>query len=88
MIGRAHRLVEFGKRGWLELVWEFWLDFSGREIRRLVRNGVCGLEGSFTWDGHGDGGRVLPPGPYLLVAEAFNLTGKTLRVRRAVGINW
>ncbi len=63
-------------------------DFSGREIRQLVRNGICALEGRFTWNGHAENGRVLPPGPYVLVAEAFNLSGKTLRVRRAVGINW
>ncbi|MFT4022260.1 MAG: lamin tail domain-containing protein [Flavihumibacter sp.] len=76
----------FPERGYVLSVTAY--DFSGREIRQLVRNGICGLQGTLVWDGHGPGGRILPPGAYILVAEAFNLSGKTLRTRRAVGINW
>ncbi len=51
-------------------------DATGRPVRNLVRNGIMGLNGYWNWDGLDDKGQKLPVGPYVVVAELFNLQGK------------
>lgn len=59
-------------------------DLAGRPVRRLVRNALLGRTGRWTWDGLDESGRSLPIGQYILMAEWFNLTGKTEQVKLAV----
>lgn len=51
-------------------------DRSGRMIRFLVNGSLTGAEGRWTWDGLGDDRKVLPPGPYIILAEFISLSGK------------
>lgn len=62
--------------------------FDGRLLCNIVRNGICSREGVYRWNGRDDQGRGIRPGPYLLVIDAFNLQGKTLRYRKPIGISW
>lgn len=76
----------FPERGYVLSVTVY--DSDGHRVRTVIRSGICGLNGTIIWDGRGDTGHALPAGPYVLVAQAFHPGGKTLRARRAVGINW
>jgi hypothetical protein len=51
-------------------------DASGRPVRYLQRNALCGTNGSFRWDGLGDKSQQLATGVYVLFTEVFNLNGK------------
>jgi hypothetical protein len=51
-------------------------DAGGREVRRLVRNSLLGLKGSWTWDGLGENRQRLTIGTYIVYTEFFNLQGK------------
>lgn len=51
-------------------------DASGRPVKSLVKNGLLGLTGSWTWDGLDDKKLKLPVGTYILYTEIFNLNGK------------
>lgn len=50
----------------------------------LVNNVICAPSGKFIWDGTDEKGRTLPNGLYLLVADAWHVSGKTKRYRMAV----
>ena len=52
-------------------------DASGRPVRALQRNALCGQTGSFRWDGLDDKFAKLPLGPYVIFTEIFNLEGNT-----------
>ncbi len=56
-------------------------DASGRLVRYLLRNALCGTAGSFSWDGLGEKNQSLPAGIYILYAEVFNLQGKKKRFK-------
>ncbi|MGE5175541.1 MAG: lamin tail domain-containing protein [Hyphomicrobiales bacterium] len=45
-------------------------DLLGREVRTLVRGQRFASEGAFAWDGRGDDGAPVPPGLYVVSAEA------------------
>ena len=51
-------------------------DPSGRPVRYLQRNALCGTTGSFRWDGLGEKTQQLPTGVYIVFTEVFNLNGK------------
>lgn len=59
-------------------------DAAGRPVRYLVRNGLLGTQGAWTWDGLGERGERLPVGTYIFHAEFFNLQGKKQQFKRAV----
>ncbi|HEY1112115.1 MAG TPA: lamin tail domain-containing protein [Chitinophagaceae bacterium] len=59
-------------------------DAGGRPVRYLVRNGLMGAQGSWTWDGLGEQRERLPAGTYILFAECFNLQGKKLVFKKTV----
>ncbi|RYD95033.1 MAG: hypothetical protein EOP50_08615 [Sphingobacteriales bacterium] len=61
-------------------------DALGRPVRRLVRNGLLGRSGRFSWDGLDEQGRPLQVGTYVLFAELLNLDGKRKVFKRAVTI--
>jgi hypothetical protein len=62
----------------------FIFNSSGHLVKTLVRNQLCGTEGSYRWDGLNEQNMQLPVGIYLLAAEIFDLTGKINKIRKAV----
>ena len=59
-------------------------DAAGRTVRNLVRNGICGTQGFFKWDGLDENSQPLRMGIYVMFAEVFNLQGKTKQFKKAV----
>lgn len=51
-------------------------DATGRPVKMLQRNALCGVKGSFRWDGLGDKSQQLATGIYIIFTEIFNLKGK------------
>lgn len=52
-------------------------DASGRPVRYLQRNALCGTSGSFRWDGLGEKNQSLAIGIYIIYTAIFNLKGNT-----------
>jgi hypothetical protein len=50
-------------------------DASGRLIRNLVNNQMCGISGAFTWDGLSNDRQKAAIGYYLIYTEIFDLKG-------------
>jgi hypothetical protein len=59
-------------------------DAAGRPVRYLQRNALCGIKGSYRWDGLGDKGQQLPVGIYVVYTEIFNLKGKTKKFKNTI----
>lgn len=59
-------------------------DAGGRLVKRLVRNGLLGITGQWTWDGLGENGQKLPLGTYVFQTEIFNLQGKKESFRNTI----
>jgi hypothetical protein len=59
-------------------------DATGRCIRHLAQNAICGTKGYFRWDGLDDKNTKPPIGVYVMIAEVFNLQGKTKKFKQAV----
>jgi hypothetical protein len=57
---------------------------SGRPVRYLTHNALCGLSSYFRWDGLDDKFLPLPVGVYIVFTEVFNLAGKTNHFKQAV----
>jgi len=61
-------------------------DAAGLPVRKLLNNGLLGTRGLLTWDGHGENGRRLQHGRYILTINIYNLQGTRQTVRRTVAI--
>lgn len=59
-------------------------DASGRMVKQVVRNGICGVNGYYRWDGLDEKNQRLPIGIYIILTEAYNLQGKTKKFKNAV----
>lgn len=59
-------------------------DVAGREARRLMDNQLLGAEGAVSWDGVLDGGSKGRMGPYIVVLEAYDLSGNVETYRKTV----
>jgi len=59
-------------------------DAAGRLVRSLQRNALCGIKGSYRWDGLGDKNQKLPVGIYIIYTEVFNLDGKRKQFKKAI----
>lgn len=59
-------------------------DLSGKPVRFLTHNALCGREGLFRWDGLSEQQQSLAIGIYLVICDVFNLQGKTRRYKFAV----
>jgi hypothetical protein len=59
-------------------------DIAGRPIKTLQKQVLCGINGSFRWDGLDDQNRQLPMGHYILFCEVFNLQGRVERYKKEV----
>lgn len=59
-------------------------DAGGRAVRYLQRNALCGIKGSYRWDGLGEKSQSLPVGIYIIYTEVFNLAGKKKHFKNAI----
>ncbi|MBL0183704.1 MAG: lamin tail domain-containing protein [Chitinophagaceae bacterium] len=59
-------------------------DAAGRMVRSLQRNALCGIKGSYRWDGLGEKNQKLPAGIYIIYMEVFNLDGKKKQFKKAI----
>ena len=59
-------------------------DASGRTVRYLQRNALCGIKGNFRWDGLGEKFQKLPVGIYIIFTEVFNLDGKKKQFKNTI----
>ncbi len=61
-------------------------DARGRPVRQLVRNGLCGTEGYFRWDGVDEKNQPTSTGIYIVLTEVYNPQGKTQKFKQAVTV--
>lgn len=61
-------------------------DISGRRVKYLVKNSVLGTSNVFRWDGQDDRDQRLPPGPYVMMTDIFNLQGQTKKFKNVIVI--
>ncbi len=59
-------------------------DASGRPIRFLQKNTLCGTKGNFRWDGLGEKNQPLATGIYIFFTEVYNLQGNTKQFKTAI----
>ena len=70
--------------GWVASGWIF--DLSGEQMVRIAGNLLLSTEGELLWKGDDQTGSRLPPGPYVLMFEMYDLEGHVERFREAVVI--
>ncbi len=68
--------------GWVANGWIF--DLSGGQKARIAGNLLLSTEGELLWKGDDQTGSRLPPGPYVLMLEMYDLEGHVERFREAV----
>lgn len=61
---------------------------SGKLVRTLVNNGLCGINGSFPFDGKDDKKNQLPANVYIVVTDIFSINGQVRNFRLAVTIGY
>jgi Lamin Tail Domain len=61
-------------------------DSQGRLVRNLAQASLCGISGSFRWDGSNNYGTLVPRGIYIILTEVFDLQGKTKKYRNTVAL--
>jgi len=61
-------------------------DASGKMVRLLEQNALCGTQGKFIWDGLGEKNRQLIEGTYIVYTKVFDLNGKTKDFKNPVVI--
>lgn len=59
-------------------------DANGRPVKYLVKNGLCGHQGYFRWDGLDEQNRKLSIGTYIIYTEIFNMQGRTESFKNTV----
>ena len=59
-------------------------DASGRKIKTLQRSVICGIKGSFNWNGLDDQNKKIPAGIYVVYVEVFNLKGVVKKLKKVV----
>lgn len=59
-------------------------DVAGRPVRFLQRNALCGITGSFRWEGLGENNQQLPVGIYIIHTDVFNTAGKKKQFKKTV----
>lgn len=58
-------------------------DASGRKVRNLVVNELCGTSGTFSWDGINNERQKSPIGRYIVLVEIFNLQGSVKKYKKS-----
>ncbi|MBN8666011.1 MAG: lamin tail domain-containing protein [Chitinophagales bacterium] len=77
----SYQLAEPGQLAHIRI-----FDQDGRMVRFLVNTEITGRTGTWTWDGLGDGRKILPSGNYIVWAEFLTLQGKRKRFRRLISV--
>lgn len=62
-------------------------DASGRKIKTLQQSVICGIKGSFNWNGLDDQNKKIPAGIYVVYFEIFNLKGRVRKFKKVVVVN-
>lgn len=62
-------------------------DASGRKIKTLQRSVICGIKGSFNWNGLDDQNKKISAGIYVVYFEIFNLKGVVRKFKKVVVVN-
>lgn len=68
--------------GWLGNAWIF--DIHGVKVIQLLRNRLLPVSGVISWNGKDSTGSMMPPGPYVLIVEMYDLSGGVEKFRQAV----
>jgi hypothetical protein len=58
-------------------------DATGRLVRNLVNNELCGTSGAFSWDGITNDRLKAPIGRYIVFVEIFDMQGNVKRYKKA-----
>ncbi len=66
----------------------FVFNQNGQLLSTILDNRLCGTAGSFSWNGFDAKNNRLPAGVYVVLIETFNLTGKTQRLKKIIGIRF
>jgi hypothetical protein len=59
-------------------------DTSGKQMMHWMNNLLLGTSGVINWNGKDAGNRMIPPGPYVLFFEFFDMAGHAERYRKVV----
>ena len=62
-------------------------DASGRKIKTLQQSVICGISGSFMWNGLDDQNKKIPSGMYVVYVEVFNLKGVVRKFKKVLVVN-
>jgi flagellar hook assembly protein FlgD len=66
----------------------FVFNQNGQLLSTIIDNRLCGTAGSFSWNGFDTKNNRLPAGVYVVLIETFNLSGKTQRLKKIIGIRF
>ncbi len=58
-------------------------DATGRLVRNLVKQQLCGTSGAFTWDGVSNDRLRAPIGRYIVYVEIFDLQGRVKHYKKS-----
>lgn len=61
-------------------------DISGKAIKHLQMNTLCGIKGSYRWDGLDDKNRKIFSGNYIILTEVFNLKGDYKKFKNLIAV--
>ncbi|MFM1794153.1 MAG: hypothetical protein RL642_538 [Bacteroidota bacterium] len=59
---------------------------DGVKVCTIINNLICGLNGSFNWNGLDNQQRYISTGIYIAVADAFHLNGTRKRFKKVIAI--
>lgn len=59
-------------------------DTSGHARVRLLNNAMPGVSETIRWNGEDETGSLLPPGPYVVLLELFDMKGGAETYKKAV----
>ena len=57
-------------------------DANGRLIRQLIPKTLCGVSGSFSWDGVTDEHETAPKGIYIIYLEIMDIKGNVKHIKK------
>jgi hypothetical protein len=77
---------QFNETGTLLSAYVF--NQNGQLLSTIIDNRLCGISGSFSWNGFDAKNNRLPEGVYVVLIETFNLNGKTQRLKKAIGVRF
>jgi hypothetical protein len=61
-------------------------NISGYPVKHLQTNALCGIRGSFKWDGLNDKNQSINTGQYIVYTEVFNLKGTVRRFKNCITV--